>query len=146
MNSAKLWNLTNHWSMNWWQRQGHLSHSCLAGPVLASCIGGSKGGARDAPPGGPNSFIFMQFSAKIWKIIAILGVSTPPWGKSWIRHCRGLLIKRFQAWISFFLYNNMSLNSVDVLVSVNFGKLSHFLGAQEFSRRSEKRAHPCENI
>ena len=29
------------------------------------CSGGSKGGTRDArPPGGPNSFIFMQFSAK----------------------------------------------------------------------------------
>ena len=28
-------------------------------------IGGSKGGARDTrPPGGPNSFIFMQFSGK----------------------------------------------------------------------------------
>ena len=53
-------------------------------------IGGSKGGARDArplPSGGPNSFIFMQFLAKIWKIIAILGVGAPPWGKSWIRHC-----------------------------------------------------------
>ena len=37
------------------------------------------GGARDArPPGGPNSFIFMQFSAKIWKIIAILRVGAPP--------------------------------------------------------------------
>ena len=38
-----------------------------------------------APPG-PNSFIFMQFSAKIWKVIAILRVGAPPWGKSWIRH------------------------------------------------------------
>ena len=47
-----------------------------------------RGGARDArpPPGGPNSFIFMQFSANIWKIIALLGVGAPPWGKSWIRH------------------------------------------------------------
>ena len=26
-------------------------------------IGGFKGDARDAPPGGPNSFIFMQFAA-----------------------------------------------------------------------------------
>ena len=52
-------------------------------------IGGSKGGARDArPPRGPNSFIFMQFSAKFWKIIAILGVGAPPLGKSWIRHWR----------------------------------------------------------
>ena len=31
-----------------------------------------------APPRGPNSFIFMQFSAKKWKIIAILGVGAPP--------------------------------------------------------------------
>ena len=30
------------------------------------------------PPGGPNSFIFMQFSAKMWKIIAILEVGAPP--------------------------------------------------------------------
>ena len=39
------------------------------------------------PPRGPNSFIFMQFSAKNWKILAILGVGVPPWGKSWIPHC-----------------------------------------------------------
>ena len=46
-----------------------------------------RGGARDArPPWGPNSFIFMQFSAKNWKIIELLGVGAPPWGKSWIRH------------------------------------------------------------
>ena len=51
-------------------------------------IGGSKGGrqGRAPPPGGPNSFIFMQFSANNWKIIAFLGVGAPPWGKSWIRH------------------------------------------------------------
>ena len=42
-------------------------------------IGGSKGGRQGrAPPWGPNSFIFMQFSAKMWKIIAILGVGAPP--------------------------------------------------------------------
>ena len=44
------------------------------------------------PPWGPNSFIFMQFLAKIWKIIAILGVGAPPWGKSWIRHWNALEI------------------------------------------------------
>ena len=49
-------------------------------------IQGGAPGTR-APPGGPNSFIFMQFSAKNWKIIALLGVGAPPWGKSWIRHC-----------------------------------------------------------
>ena len=40
-------------------------------------IQGGAPGTR-APPGGPNSFIFMQFSAKMWKIIAILGVGAPP--------------------------------------------------------------------
>ena len=40
-------------------------------------IQGGAPGTR-APPGGPNSFIFMQFSAKNWKIIAFLGVGAPP--------------------------------------------------------------------
>ena len=63
-------------------------HTALADP---------RGGARDArpPPGGPNSFIFMQFSAKMWKIIAILGVGAPPWGKSWIRHCTAFNFQMF---------------------------------------------------
>ena len=42
------------------------------------------GGVRDVRPhpGGPNSFIFMQFSGKILKkIIALLGVGAPPFGK-----------------------------------------------------------------
>ena len=42
------------------------------------CIGGSKGGARDEPPQGPNSFIFMQFSAKNCKIIPIWELAHPP--------------------------------------------------------------------
>ena len=35
--------------------------------LVCICIGGSKGGrqGRAPPPGGPNSFIFMQFSAKM---------------------------------------------------------------------------------
>ena len=43
-------------------------------------IGGSKGGARDArPPGVPNSFIFMQFSAKNLKNNSNFGRwRTPP--------------------------------------------------------------------
>ena len=37
-----------------------------AKPSTIKFIGGSKGGrqGRAPPPGGPNSFIFMQFSAK----------------------------------------------------------------------------------
>ena len=38
--------------------------------VIPICSGGSKGGARDArPPGGPNSFNFMQFLGKFGKIV-----------------------------------------------------------------------------
>ena len=57
--------------------------------------GGSKGGARDAPPLGPISFIFMQFSGKIWPNNRFLPPPLelapppphPPSGKFWIRHC-----------------------------------------------------------
>ena len=41
-------------------------------------IGGSKRGARDAPHGGPNSFIFMQFSSKKLISTPILGMDPPP--------------------------------------------------------------------
>ena len=44
--------------------------------ALADPRGGRQG--RTPPPRGPNSFIFMQFSAKNWKIIALLGVGAPP--------------------------------------------------------------------
>ena len=53
---------------------------------------GRQGRAPPPPPRGSNSFIFMQFSAKKWKIIAILGVGAPPWGKSWIRHWLGIYL------------------------------------------------------
>ena len=47
----------------------HIQHMSLADP---------RGAPGTRPPGGPNSFIFMQFSAKMWKIIAILGLGAPP--------------------------------------------------------------------
>ena len=48
----------------------------------ADSIGGSKGGARDArPPGGPNSFIFMQFSGKKLKNNSTFGSWRTPLGK-----------------------------------------------------------------
>ena len=49
-----IFRLAVHWSSRWFKI------------IFDICIGGSKGapGTR-APPGGPNSFIFMQFSAKI---------------------------------------------------------------------------------
>ena len=43
-----------------------------------------------APPGGPNSFNFMQFLGKFGKIVCWRppwGVGAPSSGKSWIRHC-----------------------------------------------------------
>ena len=52
----------------------HMHTSALADP---------RGGAPGTRPPG------VQFLAKILKIIAILGVGAPPWGKSWIRHCSG---------------------------------------------------------
>ena len=55
--------------------------------ILVADPRGRQGRAHSPPrPGGPNSFIFMQFSAKNSKIIALLGVGAPPSGKSWIRH------------------------------------------------------------
>ena len=46
----------------------HWMHSMTVGGLSTSRVvassGESKVGARDAPPPGPNSFIFMQFSAK----------------------------------------------------------------------------------
>ena len=39
-----------------------------------------------APPGGQNSFIFMQFSTKKIGSRAYFGNWHPPRGKSWIRH------------------------------------------------------------
>ena len=49
-------------------------------------IGGSRGRQGRAPPGGPNSFIFMRFSAKKLKNNSTFGNWRTPWGKSWIRH------------------------------------------------------------
>ena len=50
-----------------------------------------RGVTRDAPPGGPSSFIFVQFSAKNRIAPPTLGVGAPPppTGKSWIRHWIG---------------------------------------------------------
>ena len=48
---------------------------------ISGIIGGSKGGARDARPPGPNSFIFMQFSAKKLKNNSTFGSWRIPLGK-----------------------------------------------------------------
>ena len=51
--------------------------------VKSISIGGSKGGrqGRAPPPGGPNSFIFMRFSAKIINKHTHFGSWRPPLGK-----------------------------------------------------------------
>ena len=53
--------------------------------TVTDSIGGSKGGARDSSPAGPNSFIFMQ-SAKNLQNNPNLVIGATPSGKSWIRH------------------------------------------------------------
>ena len=64
----------------WFQEGGAANTNCGRHLFIIWIHWRIQGGAPGtrAPPGGPNSFIFMQFSAKIWKIIAILGVGTPP--------------------------------------------------------------------
>ena len=46
--------------------------------VLCVCIGGSKGGARDAPPGVQILSFSCSFLQNICKLIALLGVGHPP--------------------------------------------------------------------
>ena len=57
-----------------------ISSDASSGHFLCSVsIGGSKGGdARDARPQGPNSFIFMQFSAKNLQNNPIWELAQPP--------------------------------------------------------------------
>ena len=58
---------------------------CLIFVFKEVCSGGSKGGARDAPPG-PKFFHFHAvFDQKIGPHTHF-GSWRPPWGKSWIRH------------------------------------------------------------
>ena len=59
-------------------------HLCVKWSIALSFALADPGGAPGtrAPPGGPNSFIFMQFLAKNWKIIALLGVGAPPPGEN----------------------------------------------------------------
>ena len=67
-----------------WRIQGAL------GMYPTGTSGGSKGGrqGRAPPPGGQNSFIFMQFLTKKIGSRTHFGSWRPPWGKFWIHHCR----------------------------------------------------------
>ena len=58
-----------------------LHHKALADP---------RGGARDArPPWGSKFFHFHAVFGKNVKNNSNFGSWRPPWGKSWIRHCKG---------------------------------------------------------
>ena len=62
------------------------------GSATVNAVADLRGGARDvAPPGGPNSFNFMQFLGKFGKIVCLPppgGGGAPSW-KSSIRHSNG---------------------------------------------------------
>ena len=81
--------------------------------------GRSKGGAVNAcppPPSGQKFFIFMQFLAKIYKIIGSYplppGVGAPSSGKSCIRHC----IK----YVPCFIHHREVLTSTRLLTKTDF--------------------------
>ena len=58
-------------------------HNALADP---------RGGARDArPPWGSKFFHFHAVFGKKLKNNSTFGSWRPPWGKSWIRHCNGIV-------------------------------------------------------
>ena len=52
-------------------------------------FGGSRGRARRTPPMGPNSFVFAYIFTKKHRVGRCTPPNgcTPPYGKSWIRHC-----------------------------------------------------------
>ena len=57
-------------------------------------IVGSKWGGPGTRPLGSKFFHFhVVFGKKNWKIIALLGVGAPPWGKAWIRHWLALYVR-----------------------------------------------------
>ena len=67
------------WSLSLSYTSINISSSNIRTPSLADLRGAP--GTR-APPGGPNSFIFMQFSGTKLKNNSTFGSWRPPWGKS----------------------------------------------------------------
>ena len=64
---------------------------------VTQTIGGSKGGARDVrPPWGSKFFHFHAVFGKNVKNNSNFMSWRPPWGKSWIRHCKHLSISRVE--------------------------------------------------
>ena len=74
-----------------------------------------RGGARDArPPGGSNSFIFMQFSTKNGQNNPNLRIGAPPSEKSWICHWGALWT--FKHWLPFKMrVHNFYCSPINVL-------------------------------
>ena len=69
----------------WWQ-----TYHKIGMMIHTTTIGGSKGGARDAPGVQILSFS-CSFRQKVYKIIPLWELASPP-GKSWIRHCYDVFI------------------------------------------------------
>ena len=77
--------MTFKWS-NWPNiKNTGTKYFCVSCEVYANSVADLRGARAPPTSGGPNSFIFMQFSAKkrlahpLWQLV-------PPSGKSWIRH------------------------------------------------------------
>ena len=114
---------------NWCWLSPHTQSKVWIGPnIITTSIDGSKGGARDAPPG-PNSFIFMQFSAKKMKNNSTFGSWRTPLGKTWIRHWNLLHL-----WMT--IYNIFTETTIQSLLirNPNSFKFFHKYSTQQYWR------------
>ena len=74
------------WKKGWCPIQGSLTQVILDAPLPAVPLADPRGCQGRTLLEGPNSFIFMQFSAKKLQNNRILGVGARTSQKSWIRH------------------------------------------------------------
>ena len=101
--------------------------------LLNQPSGGSKGGgARDAPPRGPNSFNFMQFLGNFGKIICWRprGVGAPSSGKSWIRHCNSNLNLNFCTYFKLLFEPEADTHAIFVTSNGPFWRCDFYIPAQ----------------
>ena len=81
------WKSSFNWeaqSTNFWM--GSIPIWSSTPPSALADLGGGVPGTRAPSLGVQILSFWCSFWKKIWKILALLGVGTPPAGKSWIRH------------------------------------------------------------